>query len=292
MQRILNTMEIFFARFSHLTETIFDQLDKANLTKCREVSRQWQQYLDEKRFLQIRVIRSVIGNVGKPWEIFFKASNTESIQQIRYAVERLYSSCLEWRRDIITQLCLDESLTPLHVAAWGGHMAICKLFMENLADKFPKNENGQTPLHFAAWSGHLAVCKLFMENLAGKFPKNENGEPPLHLAAKEGFLNTCGRMVKPEDINPIDNMGVTPLHLAAQCGHFNVCEYILKNVVTKNPENKRGLIPYDYARFTPGVSSDVIELLHSKLAQENHFYLEASPLDYFHANEGTLYMRK
>ena len=72
-------MEVFFARFSHLTEAIFDHLDAVNLAKCREVSWDWQEYLAEKRFLHIRVIRSLIGNVGQPWERFFKSSDTLTI---------------------------------------------------------------------------------------------------------------------------------------------------------------------------------------------------------------------
>ena len=85
-------MEVFFARFSHLTEAIFDQLDAVNLAKCREVNWHWQEYLDDKRFLQIKVIRSIIGNVGQPWERFFKASNTDIIKQLRNAVEQLYAN--------------------------------------------------------------------------------------------------------------------------------------------------------------------------------------------------------
>ena len=86
------SMEVFFARCSHLTEAIFEQLDAVNLAKCREVSWDWQEYLVDKRFLHIRVIRSLIGNVGQPWERFFKASNTDNIKQLRNAVERLGDS--------------------------------------------------------------------------------------------------------------------------------------------------------------------------------------------------------
>ena len=104
-------MEVFFARFSHLTEAIFDQLDAVNLAKCREVNWHWQEYLDDKRFLQIKVIRSIIGNVGQPWERFFKASNTDIIKQLRNAVEQLYANDRPgWKCDGHKKpLLLDES---------------------------------------------------------------------------------------------------------------------------------------------------------------------------------------
>ena len=99
-------MEVFFARFSHLTEAIFEQLDAVNLAKCREVSWDWQEYLVDKRFLHIRVIRSLIGNVGQPWERFFKASNTDNIKQLRNAVERLYANDWPgWKCDGHKNLC-------------------------------------------------------------------------------------------------------------------------------------------------------------------------------------------
>ena len=150
-------MEVFFARFSHLSEAIFDQLDAVNFAKCREVSWDWREYLADKRFLQIKVIRSLIGNVGQPWERFFKASNTDTIKQLRNAVERLYTNDWpEWKCDGHNwesrhngkPLQLDESLTPLHVAAtYKGRLAVYKYVHDITRDKNPISGDGSTPLH-------------------------------------------------------------------------------------------------------------------------------------------------
>ena len=61
-------IEMVFSRFSHLTEQMFDELDNVGLTNCLGISRQWQSYLEDKRFLQIRIIKSKMAkleNLGK-----------------------------------------------------------------------------------------------------------------------------------------------------------------------------------------------------------------------------------
>ena len=89
--------------------------------------------------------------------------------------------------------CLD-GISPLHVAAENGHLAICELIMNNLEVNYkgfynsPKTLYGETPLHFAAKNGHLKVCQLFLENCTHKNPKNEFGETPLHFAAQNGHF--------------------------------------------------------------------------------------------------------
>ena len=54
--------------------------------------------------------------------------------------------------------------TPLHCAAKSGHLDVCKLIMDYLVDKNPKDKHGTTPLHFAAQKSHLEVCRLFLDN--------------------------------------------------------------------------------------------------------------------------------
>ena len=83
---------VFFSRFSHLTEQIFDELDNVGLTNCSVICRQWQSYLEDKRFFQIRIIKSKMakdGKVGESWEEFFKASNSKTIKYLANCVTEL-----------------------------------------------------------------------------------------------------------------------------------------------------------------------------------------------------------
>ena len=64
-----------------------------NLAKCREVNRAWQNYLEQEKFLHIKIIRSIVGKfheVGDSWEAAFKTLNTENIRELGVAVKCIY----------------------------------------------------------------------------------------------------------------------------------------------------------------------------------------------------------
>ena len=68
-------------------------------------------------------------------------------------------------------------MTPLHVAAEGGHLEVCQLFInakkrdpnshemiDRLEDKNPRSEEGKTPLDFATIAVHLNLRQFNIEN--------------------------------------------------------------------------------------------------------------------------------
>ena len=59
-QSIISYMDEQFARFPHISEEIFDQLDDQNLVKCRRISKSWCNYLDDQKILYIRIIKQSI----------------------------------------------------------------------------------------------------------------------------------------------------------------------------------------------------------------------------------------
>ena len=54
------TMEEIMLRFSHLGESIFDQLDNASFAKCRIVNQAWKSFLETEQ-LPFRIIRNEPG---------------------------------------------------------------------------------------------------------------------------------------------------------------------------------------------------------------------------------------
>ncbi|KAG7393611.1 hypothetical protein PHYPSEUDO_007448 [Phytophthora pseudosyringae] len=56
--------------------------------------------------------------------------------------------------------------TPLHYAAEGGHLTLCKILLANGANINAQNKSGETPLHFAIASQRRGVCLHFVENHA------------------------------------------------------------------------------------------------------------------------------
>ena len=52
---ILNPL-VFYPRFPHIPELIFEQLDDESLTDCREVSKSWQKCIDNKKFSWVHIV--------------------------------------------------------------------------------------------------------------------------------------------------------------------------------------------------------------------------------------------
>ena len=79
--------------------------------------------------------------------------------------------------------------SPIHLAAFRGNMAICRLLLNESENKNPYSKQGLTTLHYAALAGHLEVYQLFYESAVIKNPKIvKTGQTPLHLSSAEGHL--------------------------------------------------------------------------------------------------------
>ena len=93
-------MEAFCVKFFHLAENIFGQLDNQSLTKCRLVSKNWQDYIDNQcqKMLQIRNITVTINNfheVGNSWRRVFHTATTQTILDLGDAVGKFYNVHME-----------------------------------------------------------------------------------------------------------------------------------------------------------------------------------------------------
>ena len=57
-----------------------------------------------------------------------------------------------------------HGLSPMHLAAIGGHISIIKLLLERSASCSTRSVTGSTPLHAAASNGRHDVCALLFED--------------------------------------------------------------------------------------------------------------------------------
>ena len=64
--------------------------------------------------------------------------------------------------------------------------------MKRVTNKNITNDWGYTPLHGAAEFGHVEICKLILNKVQNKNPKDHNGETPLDLAKKKSPMDHDG----------------------------------------------------------------------------------------------------
>ena len=75
----------------------------------------------------------------------------------------------------------------MHVAAMTGQTKVFQTMLEEADDKNPTDDNYDTPLHLAAKGGHYAICKLIIDaGISDKNPSNRSDETPLGVATSNG----------------------------------------------------------------------------------------------------------
>ncbi|XP_024527537.1 ankyrin-2-like [Selaginella moellendorffii] len=106
-----------------------------------------------------------------------------------------------------------------------------------------KDANGRGPLHFAARGGNLQVCKELVENFHLEVDQKDNdGETPLIHAARLGHFDTAKFLIEHNaqvSMSSLD-LGSTPLHHAAGIGSIELMRLFLDNGAKINTESTSG----------------------------------------------------
>jgi ankyrin repeat protein len=120
-----------------------------------------------------------------------------------------------------------KAITPLHAAAYFGHISVVELLLEDGASIYAEANCNFTPLHLAALRGHAEVVKLLLRQL---WPGDN------YLNAPESWY------------------GSTAMHLATVNQHVEVVKLLLSNRnVDVKVKDKRGRVPLDYAVFLESI---------------------------------------
>ena len=88
------------------------------------------------------------------------------------------------------------------------------MIVNEITNKNPFGNNFCTPLHEAAYSGHLEICKLLLDGTENKNPADYIGNTPLHLAAKTGHLEICKLIMSHIDVNDRHSLGLSIISCA------------------------------------------------------------------------------
>ncbi|OQR91334.1 hypothetical protein ACHHYP_04777 [Achlya hypogyna] len=76
-----------------------------------------------------------------------------------------------------------NDMTPLMLAAFKGHAALCDVLLDHNADVFAENEEGNTALHFACREGRVHATYVLLQAGADMDMPNVDDETPFDVAA-------------------------------------------------------------------------------------------------------------
>lgn len=84
---------------------------------------------------------------------------------------------------LLVDCCDEDGYTPLHRAAYSGHVEVASALLASGSKVNPRTIDGWTPLHSACRWSHVAVVSCLLQNGADLNAQTNGGLTPLHLAA-------------------------------------------------------------------------------------------------------------
>ena len=122
--------------------------------------------------------------------------------------------------------------SPLHVAAYFGHLNIVQYLMNCKLKLDPKDadQSGTTPLHLAAEEGHLKIVKCFIEEKScDPSITNISHDTPLNLAASKGHLHIVKYLTLNQHCD-CSNTTHPVLHVAAEHGQLQIVKFLIESL--------------------------------------------------------------
>ena len=120
-----------------------------------------------------------------------------------------------------------DGFTALHLAAFFGKAEIARLLLENGAgvDVYTRNAFANQPLHAAAAGRHVELCRILLAAGADVNATQHGGYTPLHEAAQHGDVEMSELFLSAgADPALVTDAGETPAEIAAAAGHADLAD--------------------------------------------------------------------
>ena len=242
-------------RTSHIARAIFAEVDNKTLADCNIVSETWGSFIDMKKVKWLRIILKYDEHMTKfanHWKILLRRTSVKIVKEIALPVEEFFCASpkrkdYQWSPFVIAadrgdlelyqyisyklnqkDIVQVDQTKALEFATISGHLECFKFILANLTEKSLRKVIIPSLL-WAARYGHLEIFMLLIENTSDKNPPWNLGWTPLHEAASGGHLNSI--------YSALEHNGALPIDIAAKNGHFKICEFLITNIVDKNPSN-------------------------------------------------------
>jgi ankyrin repeat protein len=118
-----------------------------------------------------------------------------------------------------------DGFTALHLAAFFGKAEVARLLLEHGAgvDVYTRNPFANQPLHAAAAGRHMEVCRILIAAGADVNATQHGGFTPLHEAAQHGDVEMVELFLSAEaDPSLTTDAGETAADTAAGAGHVDL----------------------------------------------------------------------
>ena len=114
--------------------------------------------------------------------------------------------------------------TPLHEAAFAGHLEIVNMLLDYGSEIDACDNDGKTSMFYCCQEGHLDMVKLLMDRGADINAKSHQGVSPFRVACLQNKRHVCEYLLTEQlaDINYLDPDGRSTLYSLIQSGNINV----------------------------------------------------------------------
>jgi hypothetical protein len=127
--------------------------------------------------------------------------------------------------------CRKNGDTCLMIAAYYGHLDICRLLLDKGAQLEAKGVFGYTSLHYPAIQDHVEIVSLLCDHGADVEARDVYGYRPLHWAAMNGHISVVKELIEERnaEINERIDDGWTALMLARQYNKHDVATFLVSH---------------------------------------------------------------